>query len=62
MSEEKPAESQPSEENKERWPKKDQKKEGKGFGKGKGGRRGPRVPEEEEWVPLTNLGRLVKIG
>ena len=62
MSEEKPAESQPAEENKDKRPKKDPKKGGKGFGKGKGGRRGPRVPEEEEWVPLTNLGRLVKMG
>ena len=62
MSEEKPAESQPTEENKDKKPKKDQKRGGKGFGKGKGGRRGPRVPEEEEWVPLTNLGRLVKMG
>ena len=38
------------------------KRGGRGFGKGKGGnRRGPR-DQEEEWVPLTNLGRLVKMG
>jgi len=61
MSEEKPAESQPQEENKDKKPKKDAKRGGKGFGKGKGGRRGPRV-EEEVWTPLTNLGRLVKMG
>ena len=61
MSEEKPAESQPQEENKDKKPKKDAKRGGKGFGKGKGGRRGPRV-EEEVWYPLTNLGRLVKLG
>ena len=60
MSEEKPAESQPQEENKDKKPKKE-KRGGRGFGKGKGGRR-PRGPEEEEWVPLTNLGRLVKMG
>ena len=59
MSEEKPAETQPQEENKEKKPKKE-KKGGRGFGKG--GRRGPRKPEEEGWVPLTNLGRLVKMG
>ena len=35
MSEEKPAESQPTEENKDKKPKKDQKRGGKGFGKGK---------------------------
>ena len=61
MSEEKPAESQPAEENKDKKPKKEGKRGGKGFGKGKGGKRGPRQ-EEEEWVPLTNLGRLVKLG
>ena len=61
MSEEKPAESQPAEENKDKKPKKEGKRGGKGFGKGKGGKRGPRQ-EEEEWVPLTNLGRLVKMG
>ena len=37
------------------------KRGGRGFGKGKGPRRGPRE-QEEEWVPLTNLGRLVKMG
>ncbi len=61
MSEEKPAESQPQEENKDKKQKKDAKRGGRGFGKGKGGRR-PRGPEEEEWIPLTNLGRLVKMG
>lgn len=36
---------------------------GKGFGRGgKGGKRGPRREEEKEWIPLTNLGRLVKTG
>jgi small subunit ribosomal protein S2e len=34
---------------------------GRGRG-GKGGNRGPRKPVEEEWVPLTNLGRLVQQG
>ena len=36
-----------------------------GFGRGgkKGGKRGPpRKPREEEWTPLTNLGRLVYGG
>ena len=61
MSEEKPAESQPQEENKDKKPKKE-KRGGKAFGKGKGGKRGPRGPEEPEWEPLTNLGRLVKMG
>ena len=60
MSEEKPAESQPQEENQEKKQKKE-RRGGKGFGKGKGGRK-PRGPEEPEWVPLTNLGRLVKMG
>ena len=58
MSEQQPAEAQ-QEENKR--PKREQRRGGKGFGKGKGGRR-QRGPEEEEWVPLTNLGRLVKSG
>ena len=53
-----PAE-QPAE-NKEGGDKRAAKKGGKGFGKGKGNRRGPREQKEEEWVPLTNLGRLVK--
>ena len=61
-------ESQPAEnqnqpaDNKDKKPKREPKRGGRGFGKGKGGRRGPRGPEEEEWVPLTNLGRLVKMG
>ena len=42
--------------------KKAPKRGGRGFGKGKGNRRGPREQKEEEWVPLTNLGRLVKMG
>ena len=58
MSEQQPAEAQ-QEENKR--PKREQRRGGKGFGKGKGGRH-QRGPEEEEWVPLTNLGRLVKSG
>ena len=49
-------------ENKEGGDKRAAKKGGKGFGKGKGNRRGPREQKEEEWVPLTNLGRLVKMG
>ena len=53
---------QPQAENKEGGEKKAQKRGGRGFGKGKGGRRGPREQKEEEWVPLTNLGRLVKMG
>lgn len=32
-----------------------------GFGR-KGGKRAPRKPREEEWTPLTNLGRLVYAG
>ena len=55
-----PAE-QPAE-NKEGGDKRAAKKGGKGFGKGKGNRRGPREQKEDEWVPLTNLGRLVKMG
>jgi small subunit ribosomal protein S2e len=51
-----PAE-QPAENNQEKKP----KRGGRGFGKGKGNRRGPRDQKEEEWVPLTNLGRLVKM-
>jgi len=44
---------------------------GRGFGRGRGdrgrgdrrgGRRGPRRDEEEKWVPVTKLGRLVKEG
>ena len=35
---------------------------GRGFGRGRGQRRGPRPKEEEEWIPCTNLGRLVKDG
>ena len=53
---------QPQAENKEGGDKRAAKKGGKGFGKGKGNRRGPREQKEEEWVPLTNLGRLVKMG
>ena len=53
---------QPQVENKEGGEKKAQKKGGRGFGRGKGARRGPRDQKEEEWVPLTNLGRLVKMG
>ena len=52
-----PAE-QPAENNQDKKP----KRGGRGFGKGKGNRRGPRDQKEEEWVPLTNLGRLVKMG
>lgn len=59
MSESKPAEGQKQEERKE---KRGGKRGGRGFGKGRGGRRGPRGQEEEEWIPLTNLGRLVKMG
>ncbi len=40
---------------------------GRGFGggrsrgdRGRGGRRRPRREEEEKWVPVTKLGRLVK--
>ena len=58
--EEKPAESQPQEENTDKRQKKE-KRGGKPFGKSKGGRR-PRVQEEPEREPLTNLGRLVKMG
>lgn len=44
---------------------------GRGFGRGRGdrgrgdrrgGRRGARRDEEEKWVPVTKLGRLVKEG
>ena len=42
-------------------PKRDAKRGGRGFGRGRGGR-GNKGPQEEEWVPLTNLGRLVKLG
>ena len=58
MSEQQPAEAQQAE---NKRPKREQRRGGKGFGKGKGGRR-QRGPEEEEWTPLTNLGRLVKSG
>ena len=53
---------QPQVENKEGGEKKAQKRGGRGFGRGKGARRGPRDQKEEEWIPLTNLGRLVKMG
>mgnify|MGYP000004573649 FL=1 len=33
--------------------------ERRGFGNKRGGKGGPRKPREPEWVPLTNLGRLV---
>ena len=56
---EQPAETQQAE--RPERPKRDAKRGGKGFGKGRGGR-GNRGPQEEEWVPLTNLGRLVKMG
>lgn len=59
-------ESQPAEnqqaENQDKRPKREPKRGGRGFGKGRGGKRGPRGQQEEEWVPLTNLGRLVKMG
>jgi len=35
-------------------------RDGRGRGRGRGGGRGPR--EEEVWVPVTKLGRLVKEG
>ncbi|XP_010504675.1 PREDICTED: 40S ribosomal protein S2-4-like [Camelina sativa] len=35
---------------------------GRGGPRGRGGRRGGRAPEEEKWVPVTKLGRLVKGG
>jgi len=57
-----PAAEQQAAENKDAGEKKAAKKGGKGFGKGKGNRRGPREQKEEEWTPLTNLGRLVKMG
>lgn len=55
-----PAAEQPQESN-NAGEKKQPKRGGRGFGKGKGGRR-PREQKEEEWIPLTNLGRLVKMG
>lgn len=58
MSDQKPAEGAPRQ---DRGGRRDNRRGGRGFGR-KGGRRGPRQPEEEEWVPLTNLGRLVKMG
>ena len=39
---------------------KDNKRAGKGFGRGKGGKKMGKL-DEEEWTPLTNLGRLVKM-
>ena len=53
-----PAEQAPAEQGEKKAP----KRGGRGFGKGKGNRRGPRDQKEEDWVPLTNLGRLVKMG
>jgi small subunit ribosomal protein S2e len=53
-----PAEQTPAEQGEKKAP----KRGGRGFGKGKGNRRGPRDQKEEEWTPLTNLGRLVKMG
>ena len=53
-----PAEQAPEEQGEKKAP----KRGGRGFGKGKGNRRGPRDQKEEDWVPLTNLGRLVKMG
>ena len=40
----------------------EQKQRGRGNkrGFGRGQKRGPRGQEEEEWIPCTNLGRLVK--
>lgn len=40
---------------------------GRGFGRpgdkgGKGPRGPPRKKEEQEWIPVTKLGRLVKAG
>ena len=35
---------------------------GRGGDRGRGRRRGPRREEEEKWVPVTKLGRLVKEG
>ena len=42
-------------------------REGRGFGRpgdkgGKGPRGPPRKKEEQEWIPVTKLGRLVKAG
>ena len=53
--------SEPVQQQAEKKDEKKQKRGGRGFGKGKGPRRGPR-DQEEEWTPLTNLGRLVKMG
>ena len=53
--------SAPVQQQAEKKDEKKQKRGGRGFGKGKGPRRGPR-DQEEEWTPLTNLGRLVKMG
>ncbi|KAK9689503.1 hypothetical protein RND81_09G063500 [Saponaria officinalis] len=35
---------------------------GRGGDRGRGRRRGPRKDEEEKWVPVTKLGRLVRDG
>lgn len=57
MSEEKKEEQPPQTQERRGGP----RRGGKGFGRGgRGGRRGNR--DEEEWKPLTNLGRLVKMG
>ena len=58
---EQPQASEPQQAEKKEAGDKKAKRGGRGFGKGKGNRRGPR-DQEEEWVPLTNLGRLVKMG
>lgn len=40
-----------------------QERRGRGFGRGRGGRgRGGARKDEEEWIPCTKLGRLVKAG
>ena len=61
MEGESPKENPPAEKKEADKKEKKEKKGGRGFGKGKGGRRGPKN-NEEEFVPLTNLGRLVKMG
>jgi len=35
---------------------------GRGFGRGRDGKGGKRPPIEEEWIPVTKLGRLVNQG
>jgi small subunit ribosomal protein S2e len=35
---------------------------GRGFGRGGRGDKGPKRPMEEEWIPVTKLGRLVNQG